>query len=81
MHQEKPTKVESAQRGSPKKQHCTARIIGRPHPELPPEPEPKKKKVVMVPCNQIKSNNNSVTYKAGYDTELANPMPKDDNIE
>ena len=34
--------------------------------------------MVKVPCDQIKSNTGSVTYKAGYDTGPANPLPQDE---
>ena len=37
-----------------------------------------KRKVVMAPCDQIKSDHDSVTYKAGYDTGPANPLPQDE---
>ena len=77
-YKENCAKVKPAQGSSPKKNRCTPMIGGRPEPKLPTEPEPKKQKVVMAPCDQIKSYNDNFTYKANYDTGPANPPPQDE---
>ena len=44
-------------------------------------PKPKERKVFMALCDQIKSDTNSITLKASYDTVPNNPMPKDKRDE
>ena len=38
-------------------------------------------KVVMAPCDQIKSDHDNATYIAGYDTGPVNPLPQDERWE